>query len=106
MTFTDPEYISSNIDYDKVQFKLVDPKFYSDPNGRLEDAIRTVKGDIIRQIDENSDSAQRIKTCVATVRYISLIIIAAVFCLFLTQKSADDPYLWSFLDTMQLLTHL
>jgi hypothetical protein len=29
-----------------------------------------------------------------------------VFIFFLAMSTGDDPYLWCFLDTMQLLTHL
>ena len=42
MGFPEPEYVSSNIDYDKIAFTLVDPKFYSEPNGKVETASKTV----------------------------------------------------------------
>ena len=46
--FLEPEYVSSNIDYDKFAFSFVDPKFYSAPNGNVDNASKMVKGDIIR----------------------------------------------------------
>lgn len=48
MDFPEPEYVSSNIDYDKFAFSIVDPKFYTQPNGKVETAFKTVQGDIIR----------------------------------------------------------
>lgn len=60
MEFAQPEYVSSEIDYDKFNFAVVDPQFYQDPKGNLETAKKSVIGDIIRQIDGKSDAGVRI----------------------------------------------
>jgi len=52
--FKEPEYVSSNIDYDKFASSVVDPKFYQNRKGKLDTASKIVEGDIIRQIDANT----------------------------------------------------
>jgi hypothetical protein len=42
MDFPEPEYVSSNIDYDKFAFTFVDPKFFCEPNGKVDTASKTV----------------------------------------------------------------
>jgi hypothetical protein len=42
MGFPEPEYVSSNIDYDKIAFTFVDPKLDSYPNGKVETTSKTV----------------------------------------------------------------
>lgn len=104
--FKEPEYVSSNIDYDKIQFSIVDPNFYRDPKGKIDQAMQSVDGDIIRQIDENTRQVEVVKKTTFFVKAICIVIFLLVFVFFVALSDGDDPYLWSFLDTMQLLTHL
>ena len=75
-----------------------------------EDDLRpptVVEFDIIRQIDEDEPEARLIINCSTLVVYCSLLFVIITFLYFtLATRGREDPYIWNFLSTMQLLTHI
>ena len=85
---------------------MIDPKFYQNPNGNLDTAKKSVVGDIIRQIDGKTDAALVIKRTTLVITIIVICLGIIIFISFLALTNGDDPYLWNFFDTLQLLTHI
>ena len=63
--------------------------------------------DIIRQIDGNDKEAKALMTTSKAVIYIVILFVVIAFIFFtLATKGHNDPYIWNFIYTMQLFTHI
>ena len=63
--------------------------------------------DIIRQIDGNKKEAHVLENCSTFIVWISvLFVVLALIYFTIATGGQQDPYIWNFLYTMQLLTHI
>ena len=66
-----------------------------------------IERDIVRQVDGGDEAIAKLTDTAHVMQIIWVIVGGLSFTYFLILTGGkDEPYLWSFLETMQLLTHI
>ena len=105
--FENPRKVSSTINNDQIRITIRDPKTVTDPDADDIKAPTVIIQDIVRQIDENEPSVQTLTDITHIFQIVWVVVGVSSFIYFIILTGGkEDPYLWSFLQTMQLLTHI
>lgn len=105
LLFDNPRYVSSLIDDEQLQIEILDTPLFMDASGLKVKSNTIVESAIVRQIDPLDDSVSAIKASSVGFGATSIALVVGVLIFFMIVTGSDDPFVWSFINTIQLLTH-
>ena len=99
LEFENPEIVSSHINNDQIKITIKDPAKVKKDTVIVQDIVRQVDGEksVIKKLDEVTTWFTWIWVCVGVMSFVYFLILTG---------GKEDPFLWCFLETMQLLTHI
>jgi hypothetical protein len=101
------DVFSANIDVDVVKIMIADPLLYSDPTSPDVKGPTIIEYPVVRQIDKDNEKVKFFMAFNTVCIYIYVTVGLSCFAFFVyITGGRDDPYLWGFLETMQVLSHI
>ena len=88
-----------------ISLEILDSPLFMDRNG-ISLKSKPMVAEIVRQVNAESGLVATIKAVGTAFSGLCLVFLLMLFMFLFFLTGLDDPYMWSFINTLQLITHL